>query len=174
MWRGTAQHVAQKSNFAAPSFQTNPCTHHNHNTIHSINPSTYATHIHFPCSPQHPSSRCNRTQFSHTTSTTRNSEASKNNQADMNCLSRMQGGSRVALPRGASRVRCVSARALALPPKQQHPVRSSTALTAYALGGPEPLQRPIHEALVSLARVARVAAACCIAAPPSLARTAPV
>jgi hypothetical protein len=39
--------------------------------------------------------------------------------------------------------------AIALPPKHRQPVRSTTALTAYALG-PEGLHRPIHEELVSI------------------------
>lgn len=59
--------------------------------------------------------------------------------------SALNATSRVTRPL-RSRARMVP-RCIALPPKQKQPVRSTTALTAYALG-PEGLHRPIHEELV--------------------------
>jgi hypothetical protein len=52
----------------------------------------------------------------------------------------------------------LACRAIALPPKQAKPVRSTTALTAYALG-PEGLHRPIHEELVSAGAATRACGA---------------
>ncbi|GBF98791.1 GTP cyclohydrolase II [Raphidocelis subcapitata] len=62
----------------------------------------------------------------------------------------LAGGQRLCPVQGRRRLQC---RSIALPPKQSRPVRSSTALTAYALG-PGGLHRPIHEELVRTVYIA--------------------
>jgi hypothetical protein len=64
-----------------------------------------------------------------------------------NCLAMATTMLRGRLGVVQGRQRALQCRAIALP-KQLKPVRSTTALTAYALG-PEGLHRPIHEELVS-------------------------
>ncbi|KAI8466855.1 MAG: GTP cyclohydrolase II-domain-containing protein [Monoraphidium minutum] len=56
-------------------------------------------------------------------------------------------------PLPLARRTAINPRAVALPPKPKHPVRSTTALTAYALNDGE-LHRPIHEALVRTVYIA--------------------